>query len=134
MGADQFAFLCKVIFDKLQLNKLWPWAEIKTVFLWGRFRQKYVTSFRFVESSIYSQQTKINPGSVLAAGSRGLLSFPWTCWSLSKLETCKVGKTSSTSSRYFNSLYRANKIWCFFQSLVPDQSITFIARAIALQW
>ena len=30
LGAEQFAFPCKVFFVKLQLKKFWAWAETKT--------------------------------------------------------------------------------------------------------
>ena len=45
-------------------------------------------------------------------------------------QTCNLpsGKTSSTSSKYFKSLARAIKRYCYLQSLGPDQSIKFIAR------
>ena len=33
LGSVQFAFLCKVNFDKLPLHKFWAWVETKTDFL-----------------------------------------------------------------------------------------------------
>ena len=82
----------------------------------------------------YIHSKKTNLGSVLAAGSRGLFLFSMNMLKIEQTWNLSSGKTSSKSSNNFKSLDRPIKSWCFFQSLVPDQSIKFIARATAPQW
>ena len=46
LGAIQFVLLCKVFFDKLQLNRFKAWAEIKTCIFWGRITAKVQDKFQ----------------------------------------------------------------------------------------
>ena len=99
LGAEQFAFPCKVFFAKVQLKKFWAWAETKTGLCWGRITAK--ASDEFQTLWIFNMFTCSNSitSFVLAIGIMGLIM---TCEHVEDPK-CQMGKVVQHREIIWNS-------------------------------
>ena len=58
LGLSNLHFPAKPFFAKLQLMKVWAWAETKSVFVDAEWQQKHLTSFKQIGSLIEKHKTK----------------------------------------------------------------------------